>query len=180
MDNFDAHKWFKKEYLGEGHTEDKVVAKGEGIEITQDQMKRLHNGEVVRLSNGSTLSFVKEGMSDKEFKDAQEADALEKHPEKDTIKAIQAMLAKEREIQANKMGTKDLSKSSSLIGRMGDRSLREDDLDEIAFGDAGTDKRTGQVVGEIIELIRSTGVDAYEVMEELGQEFGINFEFGRG
>ena len=55
-----------------------------------------------------------------------------------------------------------------------------EDLDEIAFGAAGTDKRTGQVVGEIIELIRSTGVDAYEVMEELGQEFGINFEFGRG
>jgi hypothetical protein len=24
MDNFDAHKWFKKEYLGEGHTEDKT------------------------------------------------------------------------------------------------------------------------------------------------------------
>ena len=57
--------------------------------------------------------------------------------------------------------------------------LKEDDLDEIAFGAAGTDKRTGQVVGEIIELIRSTGVDAYEVMEELGQEFGVAFEFGR-
>ena len=26
MDNFNAHKWFKKEYLGEGHTDDKVVA----------------------------------------------------------------------------------------------------------------------------------------------------------
>ena len=24
MDNFDAHKWFKKEYLEEGHTEDKT------------------------------------------------------------------------------------------------------------------------------------------------------------
>ena len=24
MDNFDAHRWFKKEYLGEGHTEDKT------------------------------------------------------------------------------------------------------------------------------------------------------------
>ena len=24
MDNFDAHKWFKKEYLGEGQTEDKT------------------------------------------------------------------------------------------------------------------------------------------------------------
>ena len=46
MDNFDAHKWFKKEYLGEGHTEDKVVAatKDGKIEITAKQMKRLHNG----------------------------------------------------------------------------------------------------------------------------------------
>ena len=24
MDNFDTHKWFKKEYLGEGHTKDKM------------------------------------------------------------------------------------------------------------------------------------------------------------
>tara|TARA_B100001094_G_scaffold282395_1_gene294462 strand:- start:439 stop:645 length:207 start_codon:yes stop_codon:yes gene_type:complete len=53
-------------------------------------------------------------------------------------------------------------------------------LKETDFGAAGTDKRTGQVVGEILELIRSTGVDPSEVMEEIGQEFGINFEFGRG
>lgn len=118
MESFNTHKWFKKQYLEEDNSDnDKVVAatKDGKIEITAKQMKRLHNGEVVRLSNGSVLSFVKEGMSDKEFRDAQEADALEKHPEKDTIKAIQAMLAKEREIQANKMGNK---------------SLKEDDLKE--------------------------------------------------
>ena len=157
MDNFDAHKWFKKEYLGEGHTEDKVVAKGEGIEITQDQMKRLHNGEVVRLSNGSTLSFVKEGHTEDKMERDQAIRRYDQLSNDDKLKLakIQAMMDRER-------------------------SLREDDLDEIAFGAAGTDKRTGQVVGEIIELIRSTGVDAYEVMEELGQEFGINFEFGRG
>ena len=157
MDNFDAHKWFKKEYLGEGHTEDKVVAKGEGIEITQDQMKRLHNGEVVRLSNGSTLSFVKEGHTEDKTEKDQFIRRYDQLSDDDKLKLakIQAMMDRER-------------------------SLREDDLDEIAFGAAGTDKRTGQVVGEIIELIRSTGVDAYEVMEELGQEFGINFEFGRG
>jgi hypothetical protein len=73
MDNFDTHKWFKKQYLEEGHTEDKVVAKGEGIEITQDQMKRLHNGEVVRLSNGSTLSFVKEGHTEDKMERDMEA-----------------------------------------------------------------------------------------------------------
>ena len=49
-----------------------------------------------------------------------------------------------------------------------------------SFGSAGTDKRSGQVIGDIIQLIRSTGIDPSDVMEEVGQEFGINFEFGRG
>lgn len=73
------------------------------------------------------------------------------------------------------------SKADELSTKIDDieGKLEEDNLDEIAFGAAGTEKRTGQVVGEIIELIRSTGVDASEVMEELGQEFGISFEFGR-
>ena len=110
MDNFDTHKWFKKQYLEEGMSDEEIHA-----------IKRYEE-----LSNEDKLKLAK----------------------------IQAMMDRER-------------------------SLREDDLDEIAFGAAGTDKRTGQVVGEIIELIRSTGVDAYEVMEELGQEFGISFEFGR-
>ena len=110
MSEFNAHKWFKKQYLEEGMSDEEIHA-----------IKRYEE-----LSNEDKLKLAK----------------------------IQAMMDRER-------------------------SLREDDLDEIAFGDAGTDKRTGQVVGEIIELIRSTGVDAYEVMEELGQEFGIAFEFGR-
>jgi hypothetical protein len=46
MDNFDAHKWFKKQYL-------------------------------------------EEGMSDKEYAKAKEAERLEDHPEKDKIKALQ-------------------------------------------------------------------------------------------
>lgn len=55
-----------------------------------------------------------------------------------------------------------------------------EDLEEITFGAAGTDKRTGQVIGEILELIRDTGIDPHEVIEEIGQEFGVAFEFGRG
>ena len=109
-----------------------------------------------RLSNGSTLSFVKEGHT------------------KDKTERDQAI---RRYGQLSNDDKLKLAKIQAMMDR--ERSLREDDLDEIAFGAAGTDKRTGQVVGEIIELIRSTGVDAYEVMEELGQEFGISFEFGR-
>ena len=104
MDNFDAHKWFKKEYLAEDKSDDdKIVAKGDGIEITKKQMERLQKGYPVRLSNGSVLApFVsrfKEGMSDEEFAKAQEADALEKHPEKDKIKATQAMMAREKKVK---------------------------------------------------------------------------------
>ena len=101
MDNFDAHKWFKKEYLGEGHTEDKVVAKGEGIEITQDQMKRLHNGEVVRLSNGSTLSFVKEGHTEDKTERDQFIRRYDQLSNDDKLKLakIQAMMDRERALR---------------------------------------------------------------------------------
>ena len=53
-------------------------------------------------------------------------------------------------------------------------------LAEESFGAAGTDKRSGQVISEIIQMIRNTGIDPSDVMEEIGQEFGVNFEFGRG
>ena len=52
--------------------------------------------------------------------------------------------------------------------------------EDVSFGGAGTDKRSGQVIGDIIQLIRSTGIDPSDVMEEVGQEFGVAFEFGRG
>ena len=58
MDNFNAHKWFKKQYL-------------------------------------------EEGMSPEEYDKAKEAERLENHPEKDKIKAIQGMLAKERSLKEN-------------------------------------------------------------------------------
>ena len=61
-----------------------------------------------------------------------------------------------------------------------ERASRKEDLEEITFGAAGTDKRTGKVIGEILELIRDTGIDPHEVIEEIGKEFGVAFEFGRG
>lgn len=45
---------------------DKVVAKGEGIEITQAMMDKLHAGGTVKLPNGSTLTFVKEEQDELE------------------------------------------------------------------------------------------------------------------
>ena len=118
MEDFNVHKWFKKQYLEEGHTEDKMER-----DMEARKRSKLSPNELKKLD------------------------------------AIRAFYRGETDVLP--------------------ADLKEDDLDEIAFGDAGTDKRTGQVVGEIIKLLTSTGVDVYEVMEELGQEFGISFEFGR-
>ena len=44
MDNFDAHKWFKKEYLGEGHTEDKMERDMEArkrSKLSPNELKKL-------------------------------------------------------------------------------------------------------------------------------------------
>ena len=107
MDNFDAHKWFKKEYLGEGHTEDKT---------NKDQFIRSYD----QLSDDDKLKLAK----------------------------IQAMMTKER-------------------------SLKEDDLNEAS-------QYTREIGLKIIELIRSTGVDPSDMMDAIGEEYGISFEFGRG
>ena len=40
-------------------------------------------------------------------------------------------------------------------------------LEEDSFGNAGTDKRTAQVIGDILQLIKSTGIDPEEVIEAI-------------
>ena len=49
-----------------------------------------------------------------------------------------------------------------------------------AFGSAGSDKRSGQIIGDILQLIRSTGVDPMDVMDSIATEFDINFDFNGG
>ena len=45
--------------------------------------------------------YLEEGMSPEEYAKAKEAERLENHPEKDKIKAIKAMMAKERPLKEN-------------------------------------------------------------------------------
>ena len=54
------------------------------------------------MSKYNLKDLLIEGMSDKEFADAKEADRLEAHPEKDTIAKIKAMMAKEKSMKEDK------------------------------------------------------------------------------
>ena len=61
------------------------------------------NVDVVKDAFGKELkNIMSETMTDQEFRDAKEKDRLEKHPEKDTIKKIQALIARERRLKNTK------------------------------------------------------------------------------
>jgi hypothetical protein len=59
----------------------------------------------------NSTESVKEGMPDQEFADAKEKERLEKHPKKDKIKAVQAMMQKEKD---KKKSVNDLRKRAGL------------------------------------------------------------------
>ena len=84
----------------------------------------------------------------------------------------------EAEKKAIEMKIKALNDKKQKMAT-GTDSVVESEHEGDSFGSAGTDKRTGQVIGDILQLIKSTGVDPQDVMEEIGQAFGVSFEFGR-
>ena len=55
---FSIHDWQAKQRLSEENNP--VVAKGDGLEITQDEMEKLHKNGRVKLKNGSVLVYMKE------------------------------------------------------------------------------------------------------------------------
>lgn len=120
------------------------------------------------------LQDLYEGMSDKEFAAAQEKDRLEAHPEKDTIKKIQALLAKEKanEIFTNDGGSEDsvdnidkvASPSAKGVGYSSsvDSSRSEDSAEQ-----AGTTKTTKPMYTEnkmsLVDLAKKLGIDVDEL-----------------
>ena len=56
-------------------------------------------------------------------------------------------------------------------GKNPDEFYGDGSLDKLrnsdAFGSAGTDKRTGRVIGDILQLYKSTGIDPEEVIEAI-------------
>ena len=69
---------------------------------------------------------------------------------------------------------------ADAMGMSGDEfedQVASRDVGDQTFGSAGTDKRRGQVMGEIFNLIKNHTLDPMEVMEEIGEEFDIKIEF---
>ena len=75
------------------------------------------------------LLDIHEGMGYKEFEDAKEADRLEAHPESAKIKAIQAMMAKEKSVKEGDAVDLAIEASQEKAG------IKEDKYDDIVNAD---------------------------------------------
>ena len=95
------------------------------------------------------LTNIAEGMGYKEYEDAKEEERLDKHPDKEMIKKVKAMMAKE------KAGIKEDEEYSNHRDRL---------------------RKTMRLV---FDIVRKYDLDAEDVMDELGEEFNVPFEFGR-
>ena len=86
--------------------------------------------------------YLEEGMSDKEYAKAKEAERLENHPEKDKIKAIQGMLAKERSLKEDMSPGEAVVELNSYMNDLEDisaavsRIMQQTFPDEYRRGDA--------------------------------------------
>ena len=113
------------------------------------------------------LLDIHEGMGYKEYEDAKEADRLEAHPEKDTIKKIKAMMAKEKSVKEGEAVDLAIESSQEKAG------IKEDEEY------SNHRDRLRKTMRLVFDIVRKYDLDAEDVMDELGEEFNVPFEFGR-
>ena len=135
---FNIHDWQdKQKQLSE--TDNQVVAKGDGLEITQDEMDKLHRDGRVRLKDGSLLVFpskplnVKEAIVDYDFSKEELIRVIKQlkrgaSTEIEMIKAFEKALGRELtddEIRGFKLKEDDIDESlNPEVSRSLDKFIR--------------------------------------------------------
>ena len=119
-----------------------------------------------------------EGMSNDEFEAAKEADRLEAHPDRDKIKAIQALIAKEREKIIKQGGIKEITgETYDRIDGLTNQVLKQQFLIKFSeiyedMVEAGDMFDVMDVISylsdEMIEFARDTRMDQGGMMESTG------------
>jgi len=101
------------------------------------------------------LTDIFEGMSNDEMSKAQEADRLEKHPERDTIKKIQALMAKEKKVDENEAVDLAIEASQEKAGIEVDESF--DSLAKKLDKQKGIDKEEAAKIAGSIAAKKAAG-----------------------
>ena len=151
------------------HLEQDTIAIIQDLKQWQD-IGLVKSGNIYnKITKWKTLKNFREFLNEEKFKVGDKVTMKGGGDEMEVTKA--------RRMFGSKIDAYSVKKSDGKEVEYDEGQLK---LAEESFGSAGTDKRSGQVIGDILQLIRDTGIDPSDVLEEIGQEFGIAFEFGRG
>ena len=115
------------------------------------------------------LLDIHEGMGYKDYERAQEEERLEKHPDKEMIKKIKAMMAKEKSVKEGDAVDLAIEASQEKAG------INEDEDEEYS----NHRDKLRKTMRLVFDIVRKYDLDAEDVMDELGEEFNVPFEFGR-
>lgn len=111
------------------------------------------------------LKDIYEGMSDKDYDAAKEAERLEKHPERDKIKAVQAMMAKEKSSK-NESNIQEMTRDTfeRMDGLVNQNLLREflDAFEEIYsdYHEGGDPFDASEVIDFLSIMMQNRAQDA--------------------
>tara|TARA_A100000164_G_scaffold170321_1_gene151142 strand:- start:75 stop:677 length:603 start_codon:yes stop_codon:yes gene_type:complete len=98
-----------------------VVAKGDGIEITQDEMNQLHKTGKVKLSDGSILVFPKKPLKEEDEDDDMDKKAMAAAKKGDSISKVASKLqqtTKEMKQVVKKWKTSEGAEKEKLTNRL--------------------------------------------------------------
>ena len=205
MDNFDAHKWFKKQYLEEGHTEDKMK-RDQAIkrydQLSDDDKLKLAKIQAMmdkerslkeRIDPNSEIADYVKGMFDSSVYDYEgiqsdvwsKAEYAATSPGEgsvfmdlvDYLKSVggKDVLEGDPDVYLKLLPNEDIQWKAEIILNP------QDDLRYLK------ENRLYPNYDDIIELIKSNSNknssseidEAINVMEFIGQHYGINIEFTR-
>jgi hypothetical protein len=175
MDNFNL-----KKYLAEGKLLNEEIKFIDYLTVDQDEFKPLYDKHYD--DDGHMEDFEEDFIEDFgiDFL-SPNIKKIEKYygyrvSEEDVIEGFLRAMRDLEFISSNERFEKWLDKSREFFVAEG--KLRENDKND--YANSEEDYTDEMVIEKIKDIIKYHELDASDVMEEIGQEFGVAFEFGRG
>jgi hypothetical protein len=114
------------------------------------------------------LLDIHEGMGYKEFEDAKEEERLDKHPDKEMIKKVKAMMAKEKSVKEGEAVDLAIEASQEKAGIKVDEDYKND------YANSEEDFTDSMVIEKIKDIIRYHELDPQDLIDEIRMEFGVD------
>tara|TARA_R110000822_G_scaffold136569_2_gene274061 strand:- start:2381 stop:2788 length:408 start_codon:yes stop_codon:yes gene_type:complete len=127
---------------------------------------------IKQLSKMKELNNFREYLNEAKFKVGDKVTMNNGGPEME--------ITKTRRMFGSDLNAYSVKKADGEEMEYDEKQLRLAENDKNDYANSEEDYTDSMVMEKIIDIIKYHELDPSDVLEEVGQEFGINFEFGRG